>query len=176
MRKGLFALGIVLIMVSVPLILSQSYITQPNPLLSLACYKSSSAAGTVYPGTATQVNVSGVLLPTFVTIDFNVQSGSETAATVVDQNLNVIATIPSGFSGGVTLFLPAGTYYIVWSPKIIYSTVKLNIFQYNIGLNIITRNYIKEPAPITQGLVILGIITIIGGIAVATYGFAKEEY
>lgn len=130
----------------------------------------------MFSGTATQFNVSGMVLPSVVTINFNVQSGSETAATVVDQNLNVIATIPSGFSGGVTLFLPAGTYYIVWSPTLIYSTVKLSISQYNIGLNTVIQNYIKEPVPITQGLVILGIIMMIGGIAVAIYGFVKEEY
>ncbi|MEM2145879.1 MAG: hypothetical protein QW279_10995 [Candidatus Jordarchaeaceae archaeon] len=176
MRKGLLALGIVLIIVGVPLVLSPSYITQPNPLSYLLCYQSSSQQGTVYSGTATKFDVSGILFPSVVTINFNVLSGSGTAVTVVDQNANVIATIPTGLTGGVTLFLPAGTYYLIWSPSIIYSTVKLSISQYNIGLNILLQNYVREPAPITQGLMILGIIMIIAGIAVAIYGFVKEEY
>ncbi|MEM3587476.1 MAG: hypothetical protein QXO71_09170 [Candidatus Jordarchaeaceae archaeon] len=176
MRKGFFALGIILTIVGVPLVLSPSYITQPNPLSSLLCYQSSSQQGTVYPGTATKFNVSGILFPSVVTINFNVLSGSGTAVTVVDQNLNTISTIPAGFSGEVTLFLPAGTYYLVWSPSIIFSTVSLSISQYNIGLNVILQNYVREPAPITRGLLIIGIMIIIGGIAVAVYGLVKEEY
>lgn len=169
MKKGVLALGIIILLIGIPLLLSPSFLKQPNQLASLACINISTKQ-TISPG-MTSLSVSGIMVPTMVGIQFTATGVS--SLTVLDSDMNVVATIPAATSGAVLLFLPAGDYTLVWAGV---ATISYSVFQYNLGLQMLLQQpFAQEPIPITSFLVILGIVCIIAGIVLASYGALKKE-